>query len=249
MTEEEWNSSPDPQVMLGWLRDQGMLSDRKARLFAVACCRRIWPLLLKAQSRMAVEVLEEYIEGVIGSEGLAIAARVAHIAPKYQAPTDNGWAIAAAATAVAAYVPPEHRDPWEAPIRCAKYTALGAVWALGNAADPDGPGDRRYAATKREEAKLCQILRCIFPNPFLPPPRIELGWLLWNDGIVGRLAEAAYQERQLPSGHLDPARLAVLADALEDAGCAEPTLLSHCRDGGAVHVRGCFVLDLLLGKE
>jgi hypothetical protein len=40
----------------------------------------------------------------------------------------------------------------------------------------------------------------------------------------------------------------VLADALEEAGCAEPMLLSHCRDQGAVHVRGCFVLDLLLGK-
>jgi hypothetical protein len=64
--------------------------------------------------------------------------------------------------------------------------------------------------------------------------------------VVG-LAQAAYEERELHSGALDPARLSVLADALEEAGCTGPDILNHCRRPG-VHVRGCWVVDLLLGK-
>ena len=65
---------------------------------------------------------------------------------------------------------------------------------------------------------------------------------------VNSLVEAAYQERDLPSGHLDPARLAVLSDALEDAGCTDAAILDHLRGPGP-HVRGCWALDLLLAKE
>ena len=61
------------------------------------------------------------------------------------------------------------------------------------------------------------------------------------------LARAAYDQRELPAGTLDTARLAVLADALEDAGCANADILNHCRRPG-VHVRGCWAVDLLLGK-
>lgn len=55
-------------------------------------------------------------------------------------------------------------------------------------------------------------------------------------------------ERELPSGHLDAGQLAILADALEDAGCDNADILDHCRSDGP-HVRGCWVVDLLLGKE
>ena len=65
---------------------------------------------------------------------------------------------------------------------------------------------------------------------------------------VVALANAAYDERELPSGHLDPARLAVLSDALEEAGCADADLLAHLRSPGP-HVRGCWALDLVLGKS
>jgi hypothetical protein len=64
---------------------------------------------------------------------------------------------------------------------------------------------------------------------------------------VTGLAPAAYEERALPSGELDPARLAVLADALEDTGCADSEVLGHLRGPGP-HVRGCWALDLILGK-
>jgi hypothetical protein len=67
-------------------------------------------------------------------------------------------------------------------------------------------------------------------------------------GLVTALAQSAYDERLLPSSELDPANLAVLADALEDAGCTEAAMLDHLRGPGP-HVRGCWALDLLLGKE
>jgi hypothetical protein len=56
-----------------------------------------------------------------------------------------------------------------------------------------------------------------------------------------------YDERELPSCHLDAARLAVLADMLEEAGCTDPLLLGHLRGPGP-HLRGCWAVDLLLGK-
>jgi hypothetical protein len=62
------------------------------------------------------------------------------------------------------------------------------------------------------------------------------------------LAQAAWDERILPALTLDPCRLAVLSDALEDAGCTDDAILDHLRSPGP-HVRGCWALDLLLGKE
>jgi hypothetical protein len=72
--------------------------------------------------------------------------------------------------------------------------------------------------------------------------------LTWDGGVVVRLARAAYEERDLPDGTLDNDRLAVLADALEEAGCGDARILGHLRGGGE-HCRGCFAVDLLLGKR
>jgi hypothetical protein len=78
-------------------------------------------------------------------------------------------------------------------------------------------------------------------NPFRPVT-LAPGW---QTPEVVALAQAAYDQRLLPSCHLDQARLAVLADAIEDAGCADADLLGHLRAPGP-HVRGCWALDLLL---
>jgi hypothetical protein len=93
------------------------------------------------------------------------------------------------------------------------------------------------------------LLRDIIGNPFGPPPAIDPTWLTWRDGTVKRLAQVAYDERDLPSGHLDPAGLAVLCDALLGAGCPpDHELVQHLR-GPGVHVRGCAAVDLLLGRQ
>src|SRR2546429_581311 len=69
--------------------------------------------------------------------------------------------------------------------------------------------------------------------------------LVW-EGLLPRSRRAASDDRVLPGGHLEAARLAVLADALEEAG-ADAALLDHLRGPGP-HVRGCWCVDLLSGR-
>jgi hypothetical protein len=63
----------------------------------------------------------------------------------------------------------------------------------------------------------------------------------WSDGIVPKLGQAIYAERRF--NHLP-----ILADAFEEAGCTNAGILNHCRLPGE-HVRGCWVIDLILGKK
>jgi hypothetical protein len=91
-------------------------------------------------------------------------------------------------------------------------------------------------------ASLCRALFSHFR-----PVVVDPAWLAAQDGLVARLAQAVYDERDRHSGLLDNARLTVLADALEEAGCGDPVILGHCRRPGE-HYRGCFLVDALLGK-
>jgi hypothetical protein len=85
-----------------------------------------------------------------------------------------------------------------------------------------------------------QLLRCIFGNPFRRLT-VQAAWLAWSGGTVRTLAQAIYDERAFD-------RMPILADALEDAGCDDADILAHCRGDGP-HVRGCWVVDLILGKQ
>jgi hypothetical protein len=91
-----------------------------------------------------------------------------------------------------------------------------------------------------EERQQIALLQDIIGNPFRRPV-IDSTWLSWNGGTVVKLAQSIYDERSF-------AELPILADALLDAGCVDQSILSHCRSEAA-HVRGCWVVDALLGKN
>jgi hypothetical protein len=98
-----------------------------------------------------------------------------------------------------------------------------------------------WAAFDAATITVCQLLRCVFGNPFKLRTTIDPAWLRWNDETVPRIARSVYEEHRF-------GKLPILHDALLDAGCDDQDILDHCQAPGP-HVRGCWVLDLLLGKE
>ncbi len=98
--------------------------------------------------------------------------------------------------------------------------------------------DEGVARHRRYQADVLRDI--IGPLPFRPVA-LNLCWPSWNHGTVPALARRIYDERAFHD-------LPILADALEDAGCTDEDILMHCRQPGE-HVRGCWVVDLLLGKE
>jgi hypothetical protein len=121
----------------------------------------------------------------------------------------------------------------------------GQIAAQGlRAAKQDADAARHAAAwavatAEHERAFQAELLRCIFGNPFRPV-RIDASWLAWGLGTAVRLARSIYEERRWDE-------MPILGDALQEAGCTDTEVLDHCRGAGP-HARGCFVVDLLLGK-
>jgi hypothetical protein len=87
------------------------------------------------------------------------------------------------------------------------------------------------------ERYYADLLRDIVGNPFRPVAFDPA----WRSEVAVGIARGIYDERAFE-------RMPILADALQEAGCEHPDILSHCREPGE-HVRGCWVVDLVLGKE
>jgi hypothetical protein len=107
-----------------------------------------------------------------------------------------------------------------------------------------------FAAVGIPGETKCQVdlLRCVAANPFRPPRAVDQNSLIWQDKTAVKLAGIIYDDRRLPEGALDTPRLTLLADALEAAGWNDAGVLDHLRGSGS-HVRGCWALDLVLGKS
>jgi hypothetical protein len=235
MMERDWLNATDPQPMLAFLRRCGQGTDRKFRLAAVACCRRMWHSSWERVVQDAVEVAERYADGRATPEEMRAAER------SLAGRGDMPGRAAAACTAV------EDGDAYDfsgVPLYAASRAFAAAVEEATSAAGTYG---QAVAARAAERASQAALLRDLFgPLPFREVC-LDPSWLLWNEGVVRRLAEDAYEQRVMPAGTLDPQRLAVLADALEEVG-AEAELVANLRGPGP-HYRGNFVLDLLLGKQ
>jgi hypothetical protein len=241
MTEADWLACEDPIPMLEFLR--GSAGDRKLRLFAVACCHRVWDWL-GDRSRRAVDEVERYVDGQATGEDLHVAAKEAseewlsefgthHPSNAAYCLTFFGKTKAHDATAgvVAEVV--------EA-VRCEACTRTG-ISLQGWPAKAD-PVVTKACIEAGEVAKLVELaaqsrlLRDIFHGPRCP----VLVRCFWKTRAVVELARHIYLEQAFD-------RLPILADALEDAGCTDAQILDHCRQPGE-HVRGCWVVDALLGK-
>lgn len=231
MTEDEWlDDGLIAQHLLDHLLKPGKLHRTKAgkrrlRLFACACCRDLWHLLDDPILRQVVETTERFAEGDIARAELDVllpaVQSVIHTIDDSDAPgADRRTAAGVALSAT-------------------METAGSAAWHMTATPIPL-PGSGRKPLVN--DADVRRLLCEVFGNPFRPVA-VERRW---KTRTTVSLAQAAYDERLLPSGHLDPARLGVLSDALEEAG-ATGEVLAHLRSAGP-HVRGCWALDLILGK-
>ena len=228
MTEVEWLACTDPQKMPNFLRPT-KASDRKLRLFVCACCRRIWHKLTDKQSRRAVEVAERLADGQ--ADPAEVAAARTEIEELLRIKDQAYIEEAQLSEAASLYGYMDQRPRLLAESAVAKDVTTKwvnfAVDARNNL-----PADNR---------PLVEFLHDIFGLRPFRPVTIPPSSLVWNDGMAVKLAQGIYDDRAFD-------RLPVLADALEEAGCTERSILDHLRGPGP-HVRGCHVVDLILAKE
>jgi hypothetical protein len=209
-------------------------SARKMRLLGAACARRCWHLLPDERFRRLLRLAEGHLDGAV-ADGELQAALTATMAAVN---SDPEWVVG-----------PPGANYYE---RAKKKSAAQAAYFAARSYDDPFNWSREASRNARlavhhkrrgaEGAAQSDLLRCIAGNPFRP---LLLPTSLLTPTILS-LARAAYDERLLPLGYLDSVRLAVLADALEEAGVGE-ALVAHLRAPGP-HVRGCHVLDMLLGQ-
>jgi hypothetical protein len=219
MTETEWLACANPLRMLEFLRAKS--SDRKLRLFAVACCRRLFDTYGYAPCWEEPLTWAEWY-----ADGKATSLDLTEIEQEVQSdacePCDSYSAVA---EAVASAVATRNFDPSLVP---------GAVIRAANCC--------AYLESIREEneefASQCDLLRDLFGPLLFRPVVIAPAWL--TPGVI-EVAHNIYDKRSFD-------RLPALAKELREAGCAEAIILAHCRKKDA-HVRGCWLIDLLLGRE
>jgi hypothetical protein len=223
----------EPQKMLEFLR--GKASDRKLRLFAVACSCPFAHLTGDPRVGQALDVAERFADGLIGDLERSNARKTAQQSAQsrpFWGPRAPKWERRVASLAYWAAARQAMEAAWNVP----QLAVEVLVWRAGEYTSGNG-----QAITTKEAAIHADLLREIFVNPFGPRPEINPAWLTWQGGTIPRIAQAIYDERAFD-------RLPVLADALEEAACNNPDILAHCRGPGP-HVRGCWVVDLLVGKK
>lgn len=216
-----WRHCEDPEQLRHCAGDKA--TDRKLRLFSCACCRQIWHRVGEPVRRV-VEVAERYADGQATWEELDTASDDIFIPHTPAA----AFAFAAAPDKTAQVA---DFAAWEV------AESIAATVVSGGVARGDPEWRAAVAVERRWQADL---FRELLGNPFRPVV-VDPTWLTWNGGSAVRLAEVIYQDRTFD-------RLPELAEALEEAGCRDADLLQHCRQPGP-HVRGCWVVDLLLGKK
>jgi hypothetical protein len=219
VTEAEWLAENHLYRMLMFVHPHW--TPRASRLFGAGCCRQVWELITAPALRKAIEVSEQFADGAVTVDARRRAARSAR----------------AAASELAAAAPTNTpRAAW-----AERMVAEAVVEVVGNQPSPSQVATRVEQATtanRGEPTDLAVPLRDIFGNPFRPPVAFEVSW---RTDTVLAIAKQMYASR-------DFSGMPILADALQDAGCDNDDILSHCRGATLTHVRGCWVVDLVLNQ-
>ncbi len=226
MTEAEWLACGESAALLLldelWLRPR-----RKWRLFALACLEPFHPHFPHQGDFSAVlEMIAHTAEGEWSFEEWRRSeedvARILHLVVEDASEQRWHYVAEALAEALVAAVHGEGE----------RYSVVtGCQNAAGYLATEEHDG------RMSEERRQVELIRDIFGNPF-HPVALDRSWLTSD---VVALAHGIYEEKAFD-------RMPILADALQDAGCANDDVLNHCRDAKRVHVRGCWVIDLLTGR-
>ena len=221
MTEEEWISAARPSKLLRFLHSDADASDRKFRLFGVACCRRVVEQLPDVTLADVIDGCEQLADDFTFARLTSLrrtADRVAESARSVDSDSDQDYIEYSTAVCQLTEYPiaPEH---------CAD-SCMNALC-----------GHDDYDTGRGEMLFQVDLLRDVFGNPFRPVVFSSE----WRTDTAVSLARTMYESREFGA-------MPILADALQDAGCDNPDILDHCRDTAQVHVRGCWVVDLVLGK-
>jgi hypothetical protein len=231
MNAYEW-SYVGPDSLLDYLK--GQATERKLRLFAAACARRLWPLH-EERVRQGVELAERVADGQVPADRLAVGLRSARSGmtarrKQLKSKADQDAAGCAYSTL-----------HWAMRKKMTTADALkagqAAEWAAGHAAKAAAARNDSTAdplAPLVDRTAQAEMIRCLFGNPFRPVVFDPA----WRTPEVRALAQTIYDER-------DFSRMKRLATLLGQAGCKDKEILAHCRHKGE-HVRGCWVVDLVL---
>jgi hypothetical protein len=229
MTDDQWTSCTDLGSMLEPLLNRA--SDRKLRLFAVACCRRVWHLMTDPRHCNVVEAAERSADGLLGEgefqEAMQPVVALWAELPPYR---EVRWDPCHYMTGATRHLETGGGAPY-----AASYAARGLACLAG-------PEESRewLAVRQSEEAAQCKLIRDLFGNPSVPF-QFDPRWLSGEGSVAVEQAREVYRQGRFES-------LSLLAGVLERAGCRDRAVLEHCRGPGP-HVRGCWVVDALLGHE
>jgi hypothetical protein len=237
-----WLTATELRPMLSLLK--GKARERKFKLFACACCRRIDHLLTDERSLRAIEVIEKFHDGLVTRQTYNLAERTA----KDSYDTLNREVAADESTSgrplPRSILLLAHMYGAQSVWMCYKNSYFDVAQLCCGALRGHGTAEVEEAESRSvgesievaERAAQADLLRDIFGNPFRPII-FESSWLT---STVIALAHQMYDSR-------DFSAMPILADALQDAGCENVDILDHCRGLGA-HVLGCWVVDLILSK-
>jgi hypothetical protein len=235
MTESAWRRSTNPQTLLATMRDK--VSDRKFRLFSLACMRRFEVFLAHprlGRTREAIATQERYIDGEATADQLRAdsAAALEEIERNVLEHALENWTGSDLAHALLS------RD---GPSAAARHIALAQDFAFDVVVDhlPETLRDEQAwrMVTGPVKAQLCRWLRDLVGNPFRPARFLGA----WRTSSAVGIARAMYE-------HRDFVALPVLAESLREAGCRDARIFRHCNEPGE-HIRGCWVVDLVLQRE